>query len=81
MYNNSLLAEKGNCTLFSEIHVAGEQIGDVRLFGARSSGIGAVEILTSIGWTGICPDTWTGSSSNVICQALGYDFGTATVLK
>ena len=59
-----------------DLHIAGEQIGDVRLFGARDSGVGAVEILTSLGWTGICPDGWSISNARIICQALGYDIGT-----
>lgn len=63
--------------LLSELHIAGGQIGDVRLFGDVENGRGAVEILTSLGWTGICPDVWSGSSARIVCEALGYDFGSA----
>lgn len=64
--------------LFADLHIGGEQIGDIRLFGHVSNGIGAVQIRTSeLGWTGICPDSWTNADARVICQALGYDFGIA----
>lgn len=67
--------------LLTGLHVAGQQIGDVRLFGSVESGQGAVEILTSIGWTGICPVGWTNTYARIICQSLGYDFGVAGSIK
>lgn len=58
------------------VHVAKQQIGDFRLFGNGSNGAGAVQIFTSLGWSGICPDSsWTTSVARVFCQALGYDVG------
>lgn len=62
---------------FVDLHIAGQQIGDVRLFGNVENGEGAVEIFTKLGWSGICPDLWTSSSARVLCMTLGYDLGIA----
>ena len=61
----------------AELHVAGEQLGDVRLFGSQENGHGGVEIFTQLGWTGICPEGWGNSDAHTLCQTLGYDLGTA----
>lgn len=69
-------------TPFVELHVAGGQVGDVRLFGHTTNGRGAVEILTTQGWSGICPDSsWGGTDARIICQSLGYDFGFEETLE
>ena len=66
----------------AEVHVAKQQVGDFRLFGNRSDGVGAVEIFTDLGWSGICPDSkWTISAAKVFCQLLGYDFGKAVTFQ
>ena len=63
--------------IFIDVHPAGQQTGDTRLFGDPRNGYGAVEIYSSrAGWRGICPDfTWTDSDATTICQDLGYASG------
>ena len=62
--------------LCADVHVAGQQAGDVRLFGPVLNGQGAVEIFTEqLGWTAICPENWDNSHARAVCQALGYDTG------
>ena len=60
-----------------DVHPAGVQSGDIRLFGDTRNGRGAVQIYTvSQGWQGICPDSsWTNSDAATICQDLGYQDG------
>ena len=62
----------------TDVHPAGEQSGDIRLFGDPRNGYGAVEIYSTVGgWLGICPDSsWTNSDAVTICQDLGYASGT-----
>ena len=62
---------------YLDVHPAGLQSGDVRLFGDTRNGYGAVQIYTiTQGWQGICPDGfWTHSDASTICQHLGYDSG------
>ena len=62
----------------TDVHPAGEQSGDIRLFGDPRNGYGAVEIYSvRSGWQGICPDSsWTNNDAATICQDLGYASGT-----
>ena len=64
--------------ILADVHPAGVQSGDIRLFGDTRNGYGAVEIYsTTRGWQGICPDSfWTDSDAATICQDLGYQSGT-----
>lgn len=70
-----------NHNFTSAIHSPSPRPGDIRLLGSTVNGAGAVEIYTrEEGWTGICPDSdWTDDDAEIICQALGYDTGTATI--
>ena len=64
-------------SIILDVHPAGLQSGDIRLFGDTRNGYGAVQIYTIIlGWQGICPDSsWSHSDASTICQHLGYDDG------
>lgn len=65
-----------------DLHIPGEQLGDIRLFGILTNGVGAVEILTDqFGWTAICPDGWDSRDARIVCQSLGYDLGTAQTFR
>lgn len=59
----------------TDIHPAGEQVGDLRLYGDPRNGRGAVEIFTQFGWSSICHDGFDPSDALVICQQFGYEMG------
>ena len=67
--------------LLAEVHIAGPQLGDVRLFGDVESGRGAIEMFTSLGWTGICPDDWSNTNARIVCQNLGYRAGATSTYE
>ena len=65
----------------TDIHPAGEQVGDLRLYGDTGDGQGAVEIFTTFGWSSICPDGFDSSDAVVICQQFGYDTGSVANIE
>ncbi len=68
--------------LILDLHTSSDRpLGDVRLVGSIENGEGAVEILTTVGWSSICPDSsWEDSDALAICQNLGYVYGHAYVV-
>ena len=62
---------------FTDVHPAGVQSGDIRLFGDVRNGYGGVEYHSLLsGWSGICPDSfWNDSDAAAVCQYLGYTSG------
>ncbi len=63
-YSNQIL------TIFTDLHTVdnfNSSFGTIRLVGEVSNGQGVVEVLTSIGWSTIFPDSsWTNSEATSI---------------
>ena len=62
---------------YTDVHEPGVQNGDLRLYGDRTNGWGAVEVYTPSlgGWVSICPDGFDNGDAAVVCRQFGYETG------
>ncbi len=63
----------------TDVHEPGARTGDLRLYGDRNNGWGAVEVYNiGVGWVSICPDGFDNDDALVVCKQFGYEIGTST---